>query len=82
MTVESAKAFLEKAKADEAFRKAVGEIATKEERMEFMNKAGFDFTKEELEETRSELSDAMLNEVAGGQSAPASVEIGWNGGYS
>ncbi len=34
MSIESAKAFLERTKNDEDFRKSVGEIATVEERME------------------------------------------------
>ena len=34
MSIENAKAFLEKVKNDEDFRKSVGEIATVEERME------------------------------------------------
>jgi predicted ribosomally synthesized peptide with nif11-like leader len=46
MSIESAKAFLERVENDEDFRKSVGELGTAEERMEFVKKAGFDFTKE------------------------------------
>jgi predicted ribosomally synthesized peptide with nif11-like leader len=66
MSIESAKAFLEKIKNDEDFRNSVGEITTTEQRMEFVKKAGFDFTKEEIEKFTSELSDEELENVAGG----------------
>ena len=36
MFIESAKAFLERIKSDEEFRKKVLEIATEEERMEYV----------------------------------------------
>ena len=54
MSIESAKAFLERLQNDEDFRKAVGEIATAEERMEFVKGAGFDFTKEEIKSDQIE----------------------------
>jgi predicted ribosomally synthesized peptide with nif11-like leader len=66
MSIESAKAFLERVKNDEDFRNSVGEITTTEERMEFVKKAGFDFTKEEIEKFTSELSDEELDKVSGG----------------
>ena len=65
MSIESAKAFLEEVKNDEDFRKSVGEIATVEERMEYVKRAGFDFTKENLNTASSELSDDDLAVVAG-----------------
>jgi predicted ribosomally synthesized peptide with nif11-like leader len=66
MSIESAKAFFERVKNDEDFRNSVGENTTTEERMEFVKKAGFDFTKEEIEKHTSELSDEELENVAGG----------------
>jgi predicted ribosomally synthesized peptide with nif11-like leader len=66
MSIESAKAFLERVENDEDFKNSVGEITTTEERMEFVKKAGFDFTKEEIEKHTSELSDEELDNVAGG----------------
>ena len=66
MSIESAKAFLERLKSDEDFSKTVGEIATAEERMEYVKTAGFDFTKDELDEVTAELSEAELKEVSGG----------------
>jgi predicted ribosomally synthesized peptide with nif11-like leader len=66
MSIESAKAFFEKIKNDEDFNKSLGEIATSEERMEYVKKAGFDFTKEEIKSIKDELSDEDLDKVAGG----------------
>ena len=66
MPIESAKAFLERMKNDEDFRNRVGEIATTEQRMEFVKEAGFDFTKEEIEKLSSEVSDKLLDVVSGG----------------
>ena len=67
MSIESAKAFLEKVQNDEDFRNSVGELATVKERTEYVKKAGFDFTKEEMEDVKSELSDDELKKVAGGR---------------
>ncbi len=68
MSIESAKAFMEKVATDEDFRKEVGEIATAEERMAFVTAAGFDFTKEELEnvQEKMQLSEEALGSLAGG----------------
>ena len=66
MSIESAKAFLERIKNDEDFRKSVGEIATSKERMEYVKGAGFDFTKDEIANLKDELSDDDLENVAGG----------------
>ncbi len=67
MSIESAKAFMEKVATDEDFRKEVGEIATAEERMAFVTAAGFDFTIEELEnvQQKMQLTDEELELVAG-----------------
>ena len=66
MSIESAKAFLERIKNDEDFKKSVEEIVTTEERMEFVKGAGFDFTKEEINSIKVELSDEDLDMVAAG----------------
>ena len=67
MFIEGARAFFEKVRNDEDFRKSVGEIATAEERMEFVKGAGFDFTKEEIKSVQGELSGDDLGKVAGGR---------------
>ncbi len=68
MSIESAKAFLERVLNDEDFRQEVGEIATAEERMAFVTAAGFDFTKEELKnvQEKMQLTDDELGSIAGG----------------
>ena len=67
MSIESAKAYMERLKDDEDFRTSVGEIATSEERQEYVKKAGFDFTKDEIASLKDELSDDDLEKVAGGR---------------
>ncbi len=66
MTIESAKAFLERMKTDEDFSKEVGEKSSPEDRMIFLKESGFDFSKEEFEQVKPELSDDELSKVAGG----------------
>jgi predicted ribosomally synthesized peptide with nif11-like leader len=73
MSVESAKAFLEKLKADESFCKQVAEIDSTEDFFYFVNVSGFDFSEEEWGETvgnpeGDELSDSDLSNAAGGWS--------------
>lgn len=66
MSIESAKAFLEKWKTDEDFAKQVNECKDAASRKAFVNAAGFDFTKAEIDEATSQLSDEQLDSVAGG----------------
>ncbi|MCP4575490.1 MAG: Nif11-like leader peptide family natural product precursor [Deltaproteobacteria bacterium] len=66
MSIEDARAFLKRVKNDEDFRKSVGEITTTEERMEYVKGAGFDFTKQQFDMIKDELSDGELECVSGG----------------
>ena len=66
MSIESAKAFLERVKNDEDFRKELEAQASAEERIKFVKAQGFDFTKEEIDSQKEELSDEELEAVAGG----------------
>ena len=66
MSIENAKAFVERIKSDEDFSKEVWGKATPEERTKYVKAAGYDFTKEELDTVRSELSVEELEEVSGG----------------
>ncbi len=66
MSIESAKAFLERVKDDEDFRKELEEQASAEERIKFAKAQGFDFTKEEIDSLKDELSDDQMDAVAGG----------------
>lgn len=65
MSVESAKAYVERMKTDEEFNKKVKECKDSEARMAFVKEAGFDFTSEEIKELGGELSDSDLDAVAG-----------------
>ncbi len=66
MSIESAKAFLERVKNDEDFRKELEGKTSVEERMKFAKAQGFDFTKEEICELADSLSDEELDAVAAG----------------
>ncbi len=66
MSIESAKAFFEKMKTDEDFRKECSEQSSPEDRMKFAKENGFDFSKEDIEQVKSELSDEELEGAAGG----------------
>ncbi len=66
MSIESAKAYLERMKNDEDFRKELSEKSSAEERMKFIKDHGFDFSKEEFEQVKSELSDEELDNLGGG----------------
>ncbi len=68
MSIESAKAFVERMKTDEDFRKEVSEKSSPEERIKFVKESGFDFTKEELETVREklQLTDEDLETFSGG----------------
>lgn len=66
MSVASAKAYVEKIKTDEEFAKKVKACKDADERMAFVKKAGFDFTVEEINSLKGQLSDNELDAVAGG----------------
>ncbi len=66
MSIESAKAFVERMNTDDDFRKELDEKSTPEDRMQFVKANGFDFSKEELEQVKSELSDEELESLSGG----------------
>lgn len=66
MSVESARDFLKRLKDDEAFKSKISTIADKEERIKFVESEGFDFTEEEFNQVRKELSPEALDQAAGG----------------
>jgi predicted ribosomally synthesized peptide with nif11-like leader len=66
MSIESAKAFLERVKNDEDFRKESEGQASVEERIKFAKAQGFDFTKDEIQEMHDSLTEEELDAVAGG----------------
>ena len=74
MSIESAKAFVEKMASDDAFRAKLEQAASDEDRKQMVKDAGFEFTKDELkavvaESGKGELSEKDLEAVAGGSSA-------------
>ncbi|HHY28044.1 MAG TPA: Nif11-like leader peptide family natural product precursor [Desulfitobacterium dehalogenans] len=66
MSIESAKAFMEKMKTDQDFAKKVMAAKDAEERRVLVKEEGFDFSTAELKEVGAELSDSELDAVAGG----------------
>ena len=79
MSIDSAKAFYSRMTTDEAFRNQLEQLASKQERKQIMQTAGYDFTPEEWQATiaqiqdansaSGELSDAQLEAVSGGVAA-------------
>jgi predicted ribosomally synthesized peptide with nif11-like leader len=67
MSIDSAKAFFERMKTDEDFRKKVTECKDNEARKAFAKKEGFDFSVEQLKAVTGELSEDALNSVVGGK---------------
>ncbi len=66
MSIESAKAFLERVENDEDFKKELEGQASVEERIAFAKAQGFDFSKEEIQQVHDSLSEEALDVVAGG----------------
>ena len=67
MSMESAKAFMERMKTDEDFRNNVTACKDGETRMKYVEEAGFDFTAEDMELVRAELSDEDITAISGGE---------------
>jgi predicted ribosomally synthesized peptide with nif11-like leader len=52
MSLESAKAFVAKIQQDETFAKSFFALSAPEARKDFIKEAGFEFTKEEIDQAR------------------------------
>lgn len=76
MSIDLAKAYLERVKTDEAFAKKVNSFDDKAARRDFVVQAGYTFSKEEIEEASSELNEKELDSVAGGCWAADFCECG------
>ena len=79
MSVEQAKAFIEKLDSDKTFLSQVAGAGSDEARLELAKAAGFEFTAEELagaigESGGEELSDDELEAVAGGYEGWPKIE--------
>jgi len=66
MSIESAKAYIERLKTDEEFVGRVKAAADNEARLALVKAEGFDFSEEDISAIKTELSDAELEEVAAG----------------
>ena len=68
MSLESARAYIEKMREDGGFREKVKGASSPEEKGKMIQEAGFEFTQEELKQAAEEipLSDDELESVAGG----------------
>jgi len=70
MSMEQARAFLEKVKNDEDLQKRLSDAQDKESRWEIAKQEGFEFTLGELGEASDELGEADLEGVGGGRRPP------------
>lgn len=66
MSIESAKAYVERMKTDEEFRKKVLAIEDSEKRMQFVKAEGFDFSSNDIKVVLSVIDDKELRQVVGG----------------
>jgi predicted ribosomally synthesized peptide with nif11-like leader len=66
MSLDQARAFIEKMKSDEAFRDRILAIEGVDARLAAASGAGFQFTEAEIKEVQSELTDDQLDAAAGG----------------
>lgn len=69
MSIESVKAYLERVRTDKGFADRLARCSTAMESLAFVKAEGFDFTREEFEAVRKELSPEELNTVMGGVDA-------------
>ncbi len=77
MSLDQAKAFIEKMKSDEAFRNRIAAIEGVDARLAAASDAGFQVTEAEVKEVQSELTDEELDAAAGGGTGV--TEIGGRG---
>ncbi|MEQ8222050.1 MAG: Nif11-like leader peptide family natural product precursor [Candidatus Eremiobacterota bacterium] len=70
MSLEEAKAYIERMKTDEKFRKKVTECKDAETRSDYVKNAGYEFTVEHLQEVLIEIPEEELTIVSGGDFNP------------
>lgn len=66
MSIESAKAFIERMKTDEEFAKKIMAETSPESRVVLACREGFNLTTEEMSQSTGEMTDDELDYVAGG----------------
>ena len=67
MSLEQARAFIEKMKSDKAFSDFIIAIEDIDARLVAASDAGFEFTEAEFKEVNNELSDDQLDQAVGGE---------------
>lgn len=67
MSVEQARAFIEKVKNDEQLQNRLVEAQDTESKLEITKKEGYEFSVDDYKEAAEELSDADLEQLAGGK---------------
>lgn len=82
MSMESAKAFVERMKTDADFAQRVTACKSPESRIQLAKAEGFDFTSEEVKEASEELSEDDLELVSGGSIRSVIDIIGGRGMHS
>ncbi|MEQ8191345.1 MAG: Nif11-like leader peptide family natural product precursor [Candidatus Eremiobacterota bacterium] len=76
MSMLSARAFIKRMGTDNEFKRKVNECKDEKSRMDFVTSHGFDFSKEEIELVKSELSEEEISNLSGGGSNSCLVHIG------
>ncbi len=61
MSIESAKTFVERMKTDPEFRRRIAEAESPEVRARILEYEGFDFTDEELDHLRKEVTKSVVS---------------------
>ncbi|MGV8161699.1 MAG: Nif11-like leader peptide family natural product precursor [Candidatus Nanoarchaeia archaeon] len=71
MSIESAKAYIQRMKTDEEFRNRILNCKDKEERMLLVREEGFEFSRKEIAQVSNLLNGDILQQIAGGRAYPA-----------
>jgi len=61
MSIESAKAFVERMKTDGEFRKRIAEAEASDVRARILKYEGFDFTDKELDSLKDEVKESVVS---------------------
>ena len=80
MSVENARAFIEKFKSDGEFSNQLNEAKTKEARLNIAQKAGLEFTEKEYKTVTSELPNWTMDKWLAARRAYDEFETSWLAG--
>ena len=75
MSIDSARAYVERIKEDEEFRKKVLECKDAKERGELVRAEGFDFTAKDIEVVTAVLEDTEIERATGGGCQVTTMDI-------